>query len=555
MASGRAFAAASAAAALALRVRTAAAAGDAGGFCCWAADDLTDFCGTCLPMAIAGPTSYCSKSQAACGSCGSATWCEEGTRSDEKAAAGTELLLSFDGTQALAEGGVIGLRVGGKIYNVTVVDSSFEAFPTPAPTPAPTAAAPAPTPAPAPVTGTLVPNVEAVRQHGRLRVQGNKIVGEHGQPVRLRGMSMFWSQWMGQYWNPDTIRWLKEDWHVSFIRAAMGVEQGGYLENPDAEKAKLQAVVDACIDAGIYVVIDWHAYHGEDHVEEAKTFFGEMARKYGDKPHVLFETYNEPQQVDWSGVIKPYHEQVVPVIREHTDNIIILGTRTWSQEVDVASQDPVQGDNLAYTVHFYAASMGADLRGKVSTALANGAAIFATEWGTCEYTGDGRLDLEESQAWQDFMEENHISDSNWAVSNKEESCSALRGGASGSGGWSEGDLSESGNWVRNSIREYNSDEPLASVGAASPAVSGGQLEKIVMKKHSMMRGPVRASGGSSSGWLAATVAAVAPCAFGALALAAWAARIRRTAGLARFLAVDAQPMEIPSGSDALPQPE
>jgi hypothetical protein len=174
--------------------------------------------------------------------------------------------------------------------------------------------------------------------------------------------------------------------------------------------------------------------------------------------------------------------------------------------VDVASEDPVLGDNLAYTVHFYAASMGADLRGKVSTALANGVAIFATEWGTCEYTGDGRLDLDESQAWQDFMEENHISDSNWAVSNKEESCSALRGGASGSGGWSEGDLTESGAWVRNSIQQYNSDEPLATVSAASPAASSGQFEAVLMKKHSLMRGPVRSTGDSISGWPTAAVA-------------------------------------------------
>jgi aryl-phospho-beta-D-glucosidase BglC (GH1 family) len=255
----------------------------------------------------------------------------------------------------------------------------------------------------------------------------------------------------------------------------MGVEKGGYLENPDAEKAKLQAVVDACIDAGIYVVIDFHTYTGHDHVEEATTFFDEMAQKYGDKPNVLFETYNEPEKVDWATVIKPYHEQIVPVIRKHSDNVIILGTRIWSTEVDVASKDPVQGDNLAYTIHFYAASMGADLREKVSTALANGAAIFATEWGTCEYTGDGHLDLEESQAWMDFFEENHISDSNWAVSDKAESCSALHGGASTSGGWSEGDLTESGNWVRNSIREYNSDGPLASVSAASPVASTGLL--------------------------------------------------------------------------------
>ena len=78
--------------------------------------------------------------------------------------------------------------------------------------------------------------------------------------------------------------------------------------------------------------------------------------------------------------------------------------------MDAASQDRVEGDNLAYTIHFYAASMGADLRRKVSVALANGAASFATERGTCECTGDGRLDLEEPQSWLDFFKDKHIWD-------------------------------------------------------------------------------------------------------------------------------------------------
>jgi len=49
------------------------------------------------------------------------------------------------------------------------------------------------------------------------------------------------------------------------------------------------------------------------------------------------------------------------------------------------------------------------------------------------------------------------------------------------------------------------------------------------------------------------LAALAAGAGGALALAAWVARTRRAAGLARFLAVDRQPLDIPSGSDTMPQ--
>jgi endoglucanase len=304
-----------------------------------------------------------------------------------------------------------------------------------------------------------------VEQHGFLSVQGNRIVDEAGAPVRLRGMSLFWSQWMPQYWNAATLNWLKDDWNMTMIRAAMGIESGGYLENPGAEKGRMEAVVDAAIAAGIYVVIDWHDHNAEQHVNQAKQFFSEMARKYGSHPNVMFELFNEPVHQSWSGTIKPYHEQVIPVIRQHSKNLIILGTRSWSQEVDEASRDPVRGENLAYTVHFYANTHKQGLRNKVSAALSNGVAIFATEWGTCDASGDGTLNFGETNAWLNFFAEHHISDANWAVSDKSEACSALRPGASGNGGWSEGQLTDSGRFVRASMR--------GDSGGPGPSPSGG----------------------------------------------------------------------------------
>merc|ERR1719188_908903 len=154
----------------------------------------------------------------------------------------------------------------------------------------------------------------------------------------------------------------------------------------------------------------------------------------------------------WAGEIKPYHEEIVPVIRQHSDNLIILGTRTWSQDVDTAAADPVVGSNLAYTLHFYASTHKQYLRDKATSALAKGAALFVTEWGTCEASGNGALDLTETQLWLDFMETHHISDANWAVSDKDEACSALQPGSSGTGGWTAGQLTASGSFVRDSLR-------------------------------------------------------------------------------------------------------
>merc|ERR1719336_1669161 len=95
----------------------------------------------------------------------------------------------------------------------------------------------------------------------------------------------------------------------------------------ESAMAWMGSASEPAINKGIYVIIDWHDHHAENHVSEATAFFDEMARKYGGRDHVIFETYNEPLGVSWSGVIKPYHEQLVPVIRAYSDNLIILGNR------------------------------------------------------------------------------------------------------------------------------------------------------------------------------------------------------------------------------------
>jgi len=307
-----------------------------------------------------------------------------------------------------------------------------------------------PTGTPTPVEPA--PQGSPVQRHGRLKVQGNKIVDEHGQPVRLRGMSFFWSQWMGQYWNTNVVRWLKQDWKVSLLRAAMGVEMGGHLENPKHETQKVVEIVKAAIQEGIYIIIDWHDHNANQHQQQASEFFDFVAREFGQYPNVLFETFNEPVEQSWSKEIKPYHQALVGVIRQHSSNIIILGTRLWSQAVDEASQDPVAGENLAYTLHFYASTHKEDLRNRARTALRNNKALFVTEWGTCEASGNGALNFGEVSNWMKFLDENSISDANWAISDKAESCSALQGGASATGGWPENQLTQSGAFVRNSIR-------------------------------------------------------------------------------------------------------
>ena len=322
-----------------------------------------------------------------------------------------------------------------------------------------------------------------------LSVEGNPIlIG--GQPGSLAGNSLFWSNngWGGEkYYNASAVSWLKNDWNSRLVRAAMGVEDpGGYLEDPVGNKAKVRAVVDAAIANDMYVIIDWHSHHAEQYRDQAVAFFREMAQTYGHHNHVIYEVYNEPLQVSWSGVIKPYATAVINAIRAvDPDNLIIVGTPTWSQDVDQAANDRINGNNIAYTLHFYAGTHGQYLRDKAQSALNSGIALFVTEWGSVNANGDGGVALSETNAWMEFLRNNHISHANWSINDKAEGASALVPGASGTGGWVSSQLTASGALSKSIIQNWQGPTPPTCNNQAVPAtiqaenfceMSGIQLE-------------------------------------------------------------------------------
>lgn len=295
-----------------------------------------------------------------------------------------------------------------------------------------------------------------VAQHGRLAVSGNKVVDATGKPFAVHGMSLFWSQWGSKFWNTSVIKTLKNDWSSTVVRAAMAVEEGGYLTNPAAEKARVKAVVDAAIAEGIYVIIDWHDHNAHQHVEPSKAFFKEMAETYGGTPNVMFEIFNEPTaDIQWP-TVKAYAEQIIPVIRgAGSTNLILVGSPHWDQDVDVAAASPLADSNVAYTYHFYAATHKQAIRDKGKSALDKGVALFATEWGTTEASGSGSVDLGETDTWLKFLEDNQISWCNWTVfdgdGDPDTTSNALRKGASETGPWSDDVLTRSGKYAKDRL--------------------------------------------------------------------------------------------------------
>ncbi len=308
---------------------------------------------------------------------------------------------------------------------------------------------------------SLILNAQSpVEKNGALSVQGSKIINRQGDPVSLAGCSFFWSNtnWGGaKYFHKEVVDWLYKDWKASIVRAAMGVDApGGYLKHP-SNKKRVKRVVEAAINNGMYVIIDWHSHHAERYEDEAVKFFKEMASLYGDKDHVIYEIYNEPLDISWSKVIKPYAEKVIKAIREiDPDNLIVVGTPNWSQDVDSAANNPIKGyKNIAYTLHFYAGTHEEELLDKAKEAVNKELPLFVTEWGTVNANGDGAVDTVWTMKWMDFLCENKLSHCNWSVTDKKEGASLLKPGASSHGKWDDDDLTESGKLVREIIRNWD----------------------------------------------------------------------------------------------------
>lgn len=290
-----------------------------------------------------------------------------------------------------------------------------------------------------------------------LSVKGTQLVDANGNHIMLRGMSYGWSSFWPRFYNAGSVKWLKDDWNCNVVRAAMGIEVGSegktYKENPAFAKKCVTDVVDGAIKENIYVIIDWHSHN--INLAEAKAFFAEMSKKYGDKPNVIYEVFNEPDEETWPQV-KAYAEEVIKVIRQNDpDNIILVGCPHWDQDINLPAADPIKGTNLMYTVHFYAATHKQELRDRTDAAIKAGLPIFVSECAGMEATGDGPLNVEEWQKWIDFMESRGLSWVTWSVSDKDETCSVLKPTAASTGNWKDTDLKESGLKTRAYLRKLN----------------------------------------------------------------------------------------------------
>lgn len=286
-----------------------------------------------------------------------------------------------------------------------------------------------------------------------LCVKGTQLMNELGDTVVLKGVSYGWHVLWPRFYNAQSAEHLIKDWGAQVLRASIGVgiNDLSVLNRPEYGFECATKVVDAAIENGAYVIVDWHSHSIE--TEPAKAFFTKLATRYKGVPNVIYEIFNEPVYDSWEDV-KAYSIEVIKAIRAiEPDAVILVGCPHWDQDIHLAADAPIEGfDNLMYTLHFYANTHGQWLRDRGDYALSKGLPLFVSECAGMEASGDGPLSPEEWANWTAWMDARNISWAAWSLSDKHETCSMLLPSVSSEGPWEEKDIKEWGKMVRESLK-------------------------------------------------------------------------------------------------------
>lgn len=135
---------------------------------------------------------------------------------------------------------------------------------------------------------------------GQLQVLNGKLCSEDGDPVMLRGVSVNGLINCESFLNDQLFGELSKENGVNLFRLSVytyGVGIIGYCTKGDKDRyrADIAKGVENARQHDMYVIIDWHILSDGDpntYLEEAKTFFSEMAQTYGSYNNVLYEICN-----------------------------------------------------------------------------------------------------------------------------------------------------------------------------------------------------------------------------------------------------------------------
>lgn len=313
-------------------------------------------------------------------------------------------------------------------------------------------------------------NNDYIGEWGRLKLVGNQLCSEKGNPIQLRG----WSTNSINY--DEVLPCLAENgfkamktWGANIVRLAVYPKnsKGSYSSTTDLA---IEKYIRYASEQKMYVLVDWHVSDSDGNSGDPATYkdqaiqmFTNITKFCSDNGYsnVLYEicsdcyagTTEEPD-VTWAD-IKSYANEVLPVIENGDPGaIVVIGVPHWDQNILEAVESPIEPESypdlgLMYAFHFSACNH-MYLIGNMQKASAS-LPIFVSQWSTTTYDDAGTTLCDENATY--FMsylrpEGNNggqlISWCNWAWGQKD---GALYSMKDCSTDYNSATLSASGNYV------------------------------------------------------------------------------------------------------------
>lgn len=224
-----------------------------------------------------------------------------------------------------------------------------------------------------------------------LSVNGKNIINKNGQVVTLKGVNIV---------NPVKLhcrnKFNKElfkeisDTKSNVIRIPVNPES--WLQDEDYMWRYLDSAVKWAGEYDMYVIIDLHFIGnivtgvGEQmpDIDSPKdftySFWEKVSTHFKDVPNVLFEIYNEPNDIS-ENTWRKCASDIVDIIRSTGANqIIIVSGTEYSSNLSWVINNPIDSHNIAYACHIYPGNnifLWSNNFGNISNLYP----VIMTEWG------------------------------------------------------------------------------------------------------------------------------------------------------------------------------
>ncbi len=287
---------------------------------------------------------------------------------------------------------------------------------------------------------------------GGYHVMGNQVYDAKGKTHLFRGLdrpSLEWSS-QGDHLSVTDFVNMGQAWHANVVRIPLN--QDFWLSDPsnpsydNTYPRTVDNMVHFAETNGLDVILDLHWSDQGDYStgaaclakggcqqcmadQNSLTFWTQLATKYANDGHVLFELYNEPHSVSWSSWLSGGSsagcntggsftvagmQQLYDAVRATgAQNLVVIGGLNWAYDLSGVPANRVQGYNIIYNTHPYASKCAGGACG-VASFTQNFGFLAATDPVIATEFGDGDCSAGFYQTFTDYTQSNGIHWTGWA---------------------------------------------------------------------------------------------------------------------------------------------